>query len=331
MQASSNRADITLIGLDDPESWEAAAQGGLPSQTWHYAWGLAAAGPAPELAVVRAGGARILLPFVRRGWRGHVDIATLPGLSGIRADPAALDAWQAHAVREGWVCGYLQLAAAPEEPTATAVAPAERLPGRLATHNALFVFDMARWDIATSVGRDTRRALRAGTRAGARLVTDRARLATVFPDLHRRTMARSGDAPAFGDETLARWFADPRATAFGAEIDGRIEAAFLGRARGAHAELHLAGASDVGRPLQGWLIWQAAEALRDAGHRWVNIGGYGHAGDGSHRMKRRLGALELPLRSLRQVYDPATYDRLTADAGCDPDTAYFPAYRAPAR
>lgn len=326
MQAFSDRAEITLIGLDEPEAWEAAAQGGLPSQGWHYAWGLAAAAPpAPELAVVRAGGAPMLLPFVRRDWRGHVDIATLPGLSGIRPDPAALAAWQAHAAREGWICGYLQLAAAPEERPA---APAERLPGRLSAHNALFVFDMARWDIAASVGRDTRRTLRAGRRAGARLVTDRDRLAAVFPDLHRRTMARSGDAPAFGAETLARWFADPLAAAFGAEIDGRIEAAFLGRARGAHAELHLAGASDAGRPLQGWLIWQAAEALREAGHRWVNIGGYGQAGDGSHRMKRRLGALELPLRSLRQVYDRATYDRLTAEAGCDPDTAYFPAYRA---
>lgn len=319
-----NDSDITLIGLHERAAWEAAtAQQGLPSQTWAYAWGLAAEGIEPQLAVVRASGAEMLLPFVERPIGGHVDVATLPGLSGalLRGDgDAPLATWSAFARRRGWVSGYIQLACANEQLT---VAP----PDTIRAHNAHFVFDMKSWDFRTSVGANMRRTLTAGERVGAQLVTDRDRLADAFPELYRQSMARAGDH-GFGDEALARWFADPDAVAFGVEVSGVIEAAHLGRARGSAAELHLAGASDKGRHLQAWLIRRAAETLRASGVRYIDIGGYGRHGDGLHAMKRRLGIAELPMRSLRQVYDPKAFAELCAATGADPGASYFPPYRA---
>src|SRR5258708_24192979 len=82
--------DVTILGLDHRDRWIAVHQdGGLPSQSWHYAWGLSATGVEPKLAVVRAGGARMLLPFVERSWRGNTDIATILGLSVASITPTS--------------------------------------------------------------------------------------------------------------------------------------------------------------------------------------------------------------------------------------------------
>jgi CelD/BcsL family acetyltransferase involved in cellulose biosynthesis len=79
--------DITVLRLDDRERWEAEhRQGGLPSQSWNYAFGLSASGFDPKLAIVRSKGARMLLPFFERSFMGTTDIATIPGLSGARYD-----------------------------------------------------------------------------------------------------------------------------------------------------------------------------------------------------------------------------------------------------
>jgi hypothetical protein len=52
---------ITILTLEDRERWEAEhRQGGLPSHSWLYAWGLTASGFYPKLAVVENGGARML-------------------------------------------------------------------------------------------------------------------------------------------------------------------------------------------------------------------------------------------------------------------------------
>jgi hypothetical protein len=317
---------IRLLTVADRAAWEAATADGLPAQSWGHAAGLAAGGWAPELAVVTAGAGRLLLPFHRRTWRGAVDIATLPGLSGawLEGEPLApLRAWDAFARAQGWVASYLQLA--PVEDGLPAVVPADV--GRLEVHNALFVIDLGAWDIARSVGVNMRRSIRLGERLGAEFVTDPARIAPVFAALHGQTLARSGTPELFDAAVLAGWFATPGVLAFGAAIGGEIVAAQLGRAAGGWADLHLAGAAEAGRPLQAWLIAQAAEACREMGLGHANIGGYGQVGDGLHQMKARLGAREMPLRSLRQVHDVGRFAALCAAAGVDPADTYFPPWR----
>ncbi len=317
---------VTLIPFEDRTGWEAASSGALPGQGWGHAAGLAAGGYRPELAVVEAGGARMLLPFHRRSFRGTTDIASLPGLSGalIRPDSAAtLRLWAEFARDRGWVSGYVQLSPLND---ALQPDPADHIRSR----NALYVFDLSTWTIAGAVRASTRRTLMAGDDIGAQLVTDPAEIAPYFAGLQRATLARSAQAVSFDEPALAAWFATEDVLSLAVRLGGRIVAAQLGRVRGDWAELHLAGATAEGRPLQGWLIWQAIERLRAQGCRFLNIGGYGTPGDGLHQMKAQLGAVEHPLRALCQVYDAATYARLMAETGADPEGAWFPPYRAPA-
>lgn len=325
-------ADIRLLTVADRAAWEAETAEGLPAQTWGHAAGLAAGGWRPELAVIRAGGGRMVVPFHRRAWGGAVDVATLPGLSGlsVEGEPLALvRAWAALAREQGLVASYLQLGPlAPPLPDPLPLGEGEGR-ARVVAHNALFVIAAESWDITRSVGVNMRRTIRLGERMGAEFVTDPARIAPVFAALHAQTLARGETAPLFAEAVIAAWFATPGALAFGAALDGEIVAAQLGRAGGGWADLHLAGASEAGRPLQAWLIARAAAACGAAGLTRVNIGGYGVAGDGLHRMKARMGAAEVPLRSLRMVHDPARFAALCSAAGADPEDGYFPPWRRP--
>lgn len=321
-------AEIRLLTVADRAAWEAETEGCLPGQTWGHAAGLAAGGLRPELAVIRAEGGRMVVPFHRRDWGGAVDVATLPGLSGLRIEGeplALLRGWGALARAEGWVASYLQLG--PEAPPLPDPLPLDEGRARVVAHNALFVIDAETWDITRSVGVNMRRTIRLGERMGAEFVTDPARIAPVFAALHAQTLARGETAPLFPEAVIAAWFAEPGVLAFGAALEGEIVAAQLGRAGGGWADLHLAGASEAGRPLQAWLIARAAAACGQAGLACVNIGGYGQAGDGLHRMKARLGAAEVPLRSLRMVHDADRFAALCAAAGADPEDAYFPPWR----
>ncbi len=316
---------ITLIPFSDRLAWTRATAQALPGQSWGHAAGLAADGMMPELAIVTAQGAQMILPFHRRSFDGTTDIATLPGLSGALITPshqAPLAAWSRYAEMQGWVAGYIQVSPLNDDLAVPA-------PDTCLSTNALYVFDLQNWDIDRSVGYKMRRNLKAGNRIGAQLVADPALLAPCFHALYTDHLARVGGHPSVTAKVLDRWFAEPGIIAFGAMLDGRIVNIQMGRRQGDWADLHLAGSLAEGRDLQAWLIWQAIESLRQDGVRWFNIGGYGQQGDGLHWMKARFGATEHPLRSVRQIYDPQRFARLCAQTGTDPADRFFPPYRAP--
>lgn len=315
---------VTLIPFDDRAAWEIAAAGAMPSQSWGHAAGLHANGLIPELAVVWSQGATMLLPFHRRPFDDAADIATLPGLSGALITPtsaAPLAAWARFAQRQGWVCGYIQLS--PENDALQVPAP-----DQIASSNSLYVIDLETWDIDASIGYSMRRKLKAGARAAAAFVTDPSRLAAAFPALYIDLLARAGGRAEFTDAALERWFQEPGLIAFGAETNGQIVNAQIGRRHGIWADFHLSGTTAQGRELQAWVIWKSIEALRETGVRFLNIGGYGAPGDGLHLAKSRFGAVEHPLRSLRQVYDPKRFSELCAKAGAEMASPFFPPYRA---
>lgn len=317
---------VTLIGLQDRGRWEEATAWGLPGQSWDFAAGLSRMGLEPQLAQVTDGQGEMLLPFVRRSFRGHTDIATLPGLSGALLRPGGvgpLRVWADFARAQGWVAGYLQLAAAN---AGIGSVP----PDRVLRANAMFLFDLDTWDIERSIGHNMRKSLRRAGRDGAVLVTDQARLSRAFPDLHAGALSRIGGTPAFPPEVLSAWSERPLIRFFGAEVGGVLQIAVMCLRKGKRAEGLLTGATPEGRGLHAWMFWQAAECLAAEGVEEFNIGGYGTAGDGLHLMKARLGAREVPMASVRQIYDPAVFAALCAETGADPEADYFPPYRAAA-
>ncbi|MAU94940.1 GNAT family N-acetyltransferase [Marinibacterium profundimaris] len=317
---------VTILTLSEPEAWTAAVEAhGLPSHTHGYARGLAAAGLDPRLAVVEAGGARMLLPFVERPIPGSglSDIATIPGLSGAAIVPdslAPLQAWAAYAADRGWVTGYIQLGLDNHGLQALD-------PDHIRAHNIMIRFDLSTWDLATSTSRNARRTITKPDRQGVGFVTGRARLEQPFLDLYYPAMARLKASSVFPRACIETWYETDGLDLFGAEVEGGIVAAYLTHRHGDHVDGHLAATTEAGRSLGAWMFWRMAEHYRAMGVRYFNIGGAGTPGDGIHWTKGRFNADEFPLLSVRQVYDRGAHDRLCAAAGDRLNPDRFPPYR----
>jgi hypothetical protein len=319
--------DVEIVPLEDRGRWVVEHRnGGLPSQSWHYAWALSASNVAPSLAVVRTGGARLLLPFCLREWRGSIDIATLIGASGavIVPDSAApLALWQEYAAAQGWVAGYIQLS------TSVDLAD-QRIAGELVELNEWFVLDLERDDLFANFADLVRRKVKRCSRADTVLIEDRGSLARSLQRLFPLAMDRVGARPhwRFSPETLERWATDPSSIVLGAQRDGAIEAVSIFVVAGDQAEFHINGCSEEGRDFAAWLIWQGIVRLKARGVRRLHLGGGVTFGDGLYQFKRRFGGTPKKLRAVRQIYDRPRYLELCRAAGVALTHSWFPAYRA---
>jgi hypothetical protein len=319
---------IAIISLDERDRWEAEhRRDGLPSQSWTYAHALRAMGIEPRLAVVQAGGARMLLSFFERSWNGATDIATTTGLSGASIVPsssAPLALWREYARTRGWVAGYVRLA--------TSVSFEDEMPEvGLVPNRTVFLLDLAGRDVLKASSEIVRRKVRKASGLGAVVVDVRARLADRLKDLHPATMVRAGAGPEydFPAQALERWALDPSSIVLGGSLGGSIEAVSLFCVAGRHAEYHLNASTPRGRDLTAWLIVHAVDRLVEAGVEVLNLGGAAkRPGDGVYQFKERFNGRPVDVHAARQIYDLDRYEELCRRAGAADSDSWFPAYRA---
>jgi hypothetical protein len=323
----SMKDDIEIFTLDQREQWTAAHRDvGFPSQSWQYAWALSAAGIAPKLAVVRSGGARMLLPFFEREWQGTIDIATILGAAGASISgnsSAPLSLWREHAIAQGWVAGYIQLS------TSVNLA-GQPMIDELVEINEWFELDLQPEATFLYFSENIRRKIKSGYGKGIGLAEDAAALAEALKLLLPIAMERvsAGSHYFFPDETLQRWVMDTQSLVLGASVDGVIEAVALFVVSGDQAEYHLSAGSDRGRDLAAWLIWNAIVRLKLKGIRTLHLGGGVRRGDGLHNFKQKFRGTPKAQQAVRQIYDQSKYEELCRRAGV-PATGdgWFPAYR----
>jgi hypothetical protein len=322
-----------LVPLEDGEGWRDALRG-VPHAFAHtrescHAMQLTTGWPT-SLAVLEAGGARVVCPVAERPWGEHVDAVTpygFGGFAGRAADASFLAGWRALAGRRGWVCAYVGL-------NPLFAPPALRGDPDYAEHNDVYVLELDRDADAlhAALSENRRRQLRAAAADPGGLVEDRGRLAAFFLEQVAGFLARkgAGGAYAFTPETLAALVEHENTLLVGGGAGGRVEAVCV-FAHTPHCAEYLFGVSlPEGRARSAALLWEGAMRLRALGIPRLNLGGGIRRGDGVAEFKERFGAARLPLGSLRQVFRPDVYAALCREAGADPaDRAgYFPAYRA---
>ena len=78
------------------------------------------------------------------------------------------------------------------------------------------------------------------------------------------------------------------------------------------------------------LLWYGVNYLKSLDVPLLNLGGSSKENDGMAQFKERFGSKKIPLKSLKQVYAPDSYERICRQVGADPHdmTGYFPTYRA---
>lgn len=326
-----NSQGVTIIPVEDRNRWEQAhAFGGLPGQSWHYAWALAAEGIRPQLAVVvGADNSRMLVPFFSRTWNGATDVATLLGLSGASLsvpshEPLAL--WREFAAAQGWVTGYLHFS------NAVDIVDAETRPEEPKHVNEVFLLDLSTRDLMSAVSFNIRQKVRYSTRAGVESTLERNEISDVLPTLYANAASRLNVTKPyrFSAETLRRWVAAPNVLALGARKGDQVVAVSLFATAGQYAEYLVNAATDEGRHCTAWLLMNAAVQLKKAGVKTLNIAGGMNHHDGLYQFKRRFNGQPSNGISVGQIYDPPRYAQLNATLDEAWRTSeWFPPYRAP--
>jgi hypothetical protein len=321
-----------LIPLEDGERWTAALADVPHGHAHTHGFCRAVqltSGARTHLYRYESRGARVVCPLAERGAGGETDVTTPYGFGGFATsgDPVGFAAaWREFAVEQGWVCGYVALNPAFADAGAF---PAEEVH----VHNRLYVLDLRQSPdrLWAGLSQNRRRQLRDWDEVSGRLETDRARLGRFLVGNLGEFMARrgAGAATAFRRETVAAIAELDDVLMVGAG-DGELESvAAFGYTP--HAGDYLFGVSRPGGERHSaHLVWWGVERLRALGVAHLNLGGGIREGDDVAEFKRRFGAAERPLASLRQVYRPEVYDRLCAEAGVSPArSTWFPPYRAP--
>ena len=324
-----------LIPLEARSEWDRALEG-TPhafAHTWGHCHGIHLTSRLPTfLYRFERDGVRIVCPLSERRYRDEADIVTPYGFNGFAGTgdhPGFAEDWSAFVGSAGYVCGYIGLN--PVLETASYYAPETA-----STHNSVFVLDlrspMDRLMEAVQPRRRTQ--LRAPLPPGTEVVWDRERLTAFFLAVYPEFMRQAGAAPVYGFNAATLSFLCSLDSLFlvGAEVEGSLEAVVVFGHTPWIADYLFGVALPQGRHHSARLLWCGVEHLHALGIPLLNLGGGARPNDGIADFKRRFGARELTLTSLRQVYRPETFRALCRAAGVDANgEGYFPPYHAPAR
>ena len=255
---------------------------------------------------------------------GGYHLATPIGFGGfaLAGDPDLERGWTQFWRDKGALAAYVQLAPEPGDRSWTdALAP---LSGNLSASRECCLWDLHPEPEALVAGMSSkhRQLLHKWQRESVGLSFDRERLEPEFNRLYGEFIARRELSPAYhyDAEAICLLANDPGSLFVGAcAADGSVEAVMLFLSRGRDADSFLSASTVAGRRHSRGLYWQGALALRERGVRRLNLGGGLSDGDELSQFKQRLGATRVPTLALRQLFDPAGFDRACQQAGLPAD------------
>ncbi|MBA3496242.1 MAG: hypothetical protein H0T86_03980 [Gemmatimonadales bacterium] len=315
------------------EAWEEALLG-IPhaiAHTWGHCYAMHLSSGLPTyLYQFESGTVRVACPLAERRFRGQADIVTPYGFGGFAGTgdcPTFPARWAEFVAGEEYVCGYLGLNPVLRNDTYFD-------PRSVHTSNSVFTLDLRQPPerLFANLHANRKRQLREPLAPGTRIVWDNERLSAFFLEQYPVFVDRVSAAPVyrFSPATLSFLCALDGVFLVGAEVADRLEAVAVFGHTGYVADYLFGVALPEGRHHAARLLWCGAERLRSLGVPRLNLGGGARLNDGIAEFKRRFGAEEAPLLSVRQVYLPEAFARLCRSAGVEPDsTGYFPAYHAP--
>ena len=316
-----------LIPLGEPERW-AAALAGLPhghAHTWGFCRAVQLTSGLPTyLYAHEHDGERVVCPLAEREFDGTIDVVSPYGFGGFATSDSFPSDWDSFARSRDWVCGYVAL-----NPL---FCESDGFPD-VHVHNHLYVMDL-RGDVRGRLSENRRRQLRDWPSVAATLEHDRERLTDFLLANYADFFARRGAGAAtdLSPDTMAAIAALDDVIMVGAGTGATLESVAVFGHTPYVADYLFNVSVSGGERHAVYLIWSAVECLRELGVPSLNLGGGIREGDDLAEFKRRFGATELPLASLRQVYLPDVYERLCRGAGVTSDrSGWFPPYRAAGR
>ena len=269
---------------------------------------------------------RIVCPIVERPKDRYIDITKPFGFSGFvgNAEWPEFPRWWRSFVRErGYVCGYLGIN--PIFDYSTHFAPEEIYP-----YDTIYVLDLSPTvDVLyANLPKGRRAQLNHWDEIHSNLVLEKSALKTFFLENYIDFFCKKNASPVylFKEETLEFLFSLDNVKVVGAEDCGKVVAVSVFSHTDDVGDYLFNISLPEGRKHSAALVWYGVNYLKSLRVPLMNLGG-GSSGMGE--FKRRFGCRGMPLRSLKQIYEPEIYNALCRQAKADPKdmNGFFPAYR----
>jgi hypothetical protein len=320
------------IPLEARADWEEALS--PVSHTFPATWASCHAmyltsGYATYLYRLECNGTIVVCPFAERTFRGHTDIVTPYGISGFSGTgpcPDFVEIWRDFAISRGYVCGYIG-----QHPMF--FDPSYCLNNEIYEYSNIYVFDLT-----MSIGELFAR-LSKGRKAelkhwsSGEISRDTNRLKAFFLD-HYQDFMRSRKAARINyhsPEALSFLLDQENVLMAGMPAVGPVKAVSVFTCTNDIGHYLFNISTPDAHSYTTPLIWHAVHELKSRGITRLDLGGGVTPNDGVALYKKHFNAVSVPLFSIRQVYQPDIYNRLSADTGQDADdmSGYFPAYHKP--
>jgi len=314
------------IPLESPSGWKEALKGIKHSfgQTWENCYAMhLTTGFKTYLYCFESENIRIVCPFAEREFDGYIDILKPFGFSGFVANgdcPEFSHYWKEFVRQKGYICGYLGL-----DPIFNYGTHFD--PDEVFQYDTIHVLDLTPGldELWANLSTNRKRQLRDWDNIRPNLAIEKSTLTDFFLANYADFFRRKDAARFyfFSRDTLSFLFSLDNVLIVGAPNSEKVEAVSVFTYT-AHVGEYLFNVSlPEGRHHSAALLWYGVNYLKSLQIPLLNMGG------SSAEFKRRFGAKELPLRCLKQVYEPEIYDKLCRRANADPKdmTGYFPAYR----
>jgi hypothetical protein len=322
------------ISLDSPSEWREALEGieHTFAHTWENCYAMRlTTNLETYLYCFEADDIRIVSPISERLFQKHTDIVTpngLPGFVGNDDYPDFPYHWNSFVKQRGYVCGYIGLNPIVDNSTYYERDAAEH-------YNSIYVLDLSLSinDLFANLDRNRKRQLRDWSNIRRSFICDREVLmdffVTIYPDFIRRIGASS--AYHFSEETLSFLGDAENVVIVGAGKQGKVEAVYVFTHTPYSGDCLFNVSLPEGRHHATPLLWHGVEHLKSLGVPLLNLGGGVREDDSIARSKQRFGGRRVPLKRLKQIYEPDIYKELCRRVNVDPAdmTGYFPAYRNP--
>jgi hypothetical protein len=326
------RQDCIL--LDSPAEWKNALRGikHAFAHTWENCYAMhLTTGLNTYLYRFETENVRIVCPIAERTFGGYVDIVTPYGFSGFIGNgdcPEFSHYWEKFVKGRGYVCGYIALSPLFENDTYFKL-------DHVYESNSLYILDLtlSSDEIFTGLDRNRKRQLKDWEKIAVNLIFDRTPLTDFFLTNYSEFIRRINASPAnyFSTETLAFLCSLDNVFIVGAGKHKKIEAVYIFAYTPYAGDCLFNVALPEGRQHTTVLMWHGLNHLKSIQIPFLNLGGGVREHDSIAQAKQRFGSRRVPLRCLKQVYEPGIYEELCRRGNADPNdmAGYFPPYRKP--
>ena len=321
-----------LIPLNAPHKWKQALED-IPiafGHTWESCYAMfLSTGNNTFLYQFTCNDVKIICPLVERAYKEHIDIQTPYGFSGFvgnRDFPEFQSHWDRFVQEQGYLAGYIGLNPMLSNQTCYVI-------GEIFQHNTLYVLNLEKPtdELFRNLHLNRRRQLKNYEYDKAKLTSNKTILKSFFIQNFHSFFSDKNVTSVYNFSLYSLSFLLDldNVITVGIYEEGEVKAVSVFGYTPYGAEYLFNISLPEGQRHTVALLWYGINLLKTLNIPYLNLGGGVNQGDSLSLFKQRFGAQELPLKSLKQVYNLKLYSSLCEDAGVSSKdlTGYFPAYR----